>query len=77
MRGQSTTRNISNALKLAQQCDACGAGATNIAYDRKTASWTAWMCDYESLDQIGLSGQGKDPMAAVEAMIENNRNNEE
>lgn len=73
MRGQSTTRNISNALKLArEQLDV----AAEVAYDRKTASWTAWMLT-DNYNQVGLSGQGKDPMAAVEAMIENNRNNEE
>lgn len=72
MRGQATTRNLSNALKLAKSFDY----DVEVAYDRKTASWTAWQVDSE-LHQVGLAGQGKDPMAAVEAMIENNRNNEE
>lgn len=72
MRSQATTKQLSAALKRANSyCHADTNARIEIAYDRKTGSWFAWLQD-ERGNQIGLNGRATNPMDAVEELILNN-----
>lgn len=70
-RSPITYKNISAAIRLGKMSLPEGADYCEVAYDKKTHTWSAWYSNMKG-ETVGLGGQGYDPVGAVEAMLENN-----
>lgn len=71
-RSRATTQQLSYAMKLANSDLPHPDCTVMVAYDKVRRSWFASYIDKE-LRQVGDLGEGRDPVAAVEHLIESRK----